>query len=238
MQRILIVEDDPAVVVGLSDFVRALGYDVAVARDGRQALQLYASHPPDLVLLDLVLPKKSGAEVCRTIREQGDTTPIIMVTAKTQPHDRVAGLDLGADDYVTKPFDLEELAARIRAVTRRATPSAQPTASVHRIGDARVDLQRFTVERDGKTHRLRAREREMLALLIVRRGEVVTRNDILDEIWGTDRFPTTRTVDNYIVSLRKMLQPDPASPRLLLSVRGAGYQLVADEHQPSSESTA
>ncbi len=226
LKKILIVEDDPAVVVGLNDFVRALGFAVVIARDGDQALTLFRAERPDLVLLDLVLPKRTGREVCQAIRAMGDRTPIIMVTAKGQPQDRVAGLDVGADDYVTKPFDLSELAARIRAVLRRADPLDPHDADVHAIGDARVDLKQFTVERGGERVELSARERDILAMLLARPGEVVTRNEILGAIWGSDTYPTTRTVDNYVVSLRKKLEADPAAPRHLLSVRSAGYRLV------------
>ncbi len=228
MTRILIVEDDPAVVVGLSDFVRNLGYDVIVARDGEQALRSFGESSPDLVLLDLVLPKLGGVAVCREIRARGDDTPIIMVTAKTQPHDRVAGLDMGADDYVTKPFDLPELAARIRAVMRRVEARRRVAGSVCQIGPVRIDLAGFTIERDGTSHPLQARERDILALLLARRGEVVSRNEILNTVWGIDAYPTTRTVDNYIVSLRKKLEADPASPEMLVSVRGAGYKIAGD----------
>ena len=226
MQRILIVEDDAAVVVGLSDFVQGLGFEPVVARDGEQALVLYEQMKPDLVLLDLMLPKRSGAEVCRVIRGGGNDTPIIMVTAKGQPHDRVEGLDLGADDYVTKPFDLSELGARIRAVLRRSVGAETPHVSVHEIAGMRIDLGQYVIERDGGRHALSRRECDILALLLARRPTVVSRNEILDTVWGADAFPSTRTVDNYIVSLRKKLEADPASPRILLSVRSAGYKLV------------
>ena len=226
MKRILVVEDDPAVVIGLSDFVRSLGYEVLIARDGEQALTLFRSERPDLVLLDLVLPKRSGSDVCRTIRGEGYTTPVIMVTAKSQPQDRVAGLDLGADDYVAKPFDLSELAARIRAVMRRAEGASAEREAVHEIASIRIDLGQFCIERDGQRFDLPKRECEILSLLLARRGEVVTRNEILDAVWGPDKFPSTRTVDNYIVSLRRKLEEDPADPQLLLSIRSAGYRLA------------
>ncbi|MHC4443054.1 MAG: response regulator transcription factor [Planctomycetota bacterium] len=226
MKRILIVEDDPAIVVGLHDFIRSMGYEVLVARDGEQAITLFNSTSPDLVLLDLVLPKRSGTEVCRMIRERGDKTPIIMVTAKGQVRDRIAGLNLGADDYVTKPFDLAELMARIRAVIRRTDEEDISRQMVYQLGNLQIDLEQYTIDRDGQQYQLSAREREILSLLIDRQGQVVTRNDILNHVWGTDSFPTTRTIDNYIVSLRKKLESDPSSPQLLISVRSAGYKLV------------
>jgi len=225
VKTILIVEDDPAVAVGLNDFVRGMGYRCIAARDGVQGLALFDAEKPDLVLLDLVLPKRSGTEICREIRARGDMTPIIMVTAKGQPQDRIAGLDLGADDYVTKPFNLKELAARIRAVLRRTDPPEEDV-SVVRIDGIQVDLAGFVVERDGVRHQLSVRERDILAFLLTRRNQVVSRHEILDRVWGTDRFPSTRTVDNYIVSLRKKLEADPGSPRLLLSVRSSGYKLA------------
>ncbi len=228
MERVLIVEDDRAVVVGLTDFVKSLGYEPIVARDGAQALTLYDEARPALVLLDLVLPVRSGTDVCREIRARGDATPIIMLTAKGQPADRVRGLDLGADDYVTKPFDLSELAARIRAVMRRGHGPDEPPAAIHEIGGVHIDLGQYFVERDGQRYDLSARERNILALLIARQGRVVTRDDILQAVWGADAFPSTRTVDNYVVSLRKKLEADPASPRMLTSVRGAGYKLLGE----------
>jgi DNA-binding response OmpR family regulator len=233
LKRILIVEDDAAVLVGMTDFVRSLGHEVAVARDGDTALKLFETFKPDLVLLDIVLPKIRGTEVCRTIRQRGDLTPIIMVTAKGHPHDRVAGLDLGADDYVIKPFDLNELAARIRAVLRRAETKQATTESTYDFGDLKIDLAGFSILRAGQAYELAAREQEILALLLSRSGQVVTRNEILDEIWGSDAFPSTRTIDNYIVTLRKKLEADPSNPQVLISVRGAGYKFV--EPSPSRD---
>lgn len=226
MKRILIVEDDPALVIGMSDFVRSLGYEVTVARDGEQGLRIYETIKPDLVLLDLMLPKRNGLEVCRAIRGKADATPIIMVTAKGQLPDRVAGLNVGADDYVTKPFDLQELAARIRAVLRRTEVSGFAKETVQTLGSVKIDLNGYRLERDGQSHELSARERDILAFLLARRNKVVTRNELLDEIWGRDAFPSTRTIDNYIVALRKKLEGDPAEPQILLSVRAAGYKLV------------
>jgi len=233
LNRILIVEDDPAVVIGLSDFVRSLGYESVVARDGERALALFDETHPDLILLDLVLPKRSGMDVCREIRGRSDPTPIIMVTAKGQPKDRVAGLDLGADDYVTKPFDLPELAARIRAVMRRAPSAEHVAGGTYDLEGVHIDLGAFTIECEGETSSVCSRERDILALLLTHRGQVVTRNQILDEVWGRDNYPTTRTVDNYIVSLRKKLESDPSSPRILLSVRGVGYKIVGPDDENS-----
>ena len=229
MPRILIVEDDPAVALGLSDFVTGLGFEPIVAKDGDQAMVLYDQVDPALVLLDRMLPKRSGDDVCREIRGRSSATPIIMLTAKGQPPDRVHGLDLGADDYVTKPFDLSELAARIRAVLRRAEAAKRPNAPLHVLGGTSIDLGQYVVERDGHRYELSQRESDILALLLDRRPSVVSRNEILNTVWGTDAYPSTRTVDNYIVSLRKKLEPDPSSPRMLLSVRSAGYKLVEPE---------
>ncbi len=226
-KTILIVEDDPAVALGLNDFVRGLGYRCLLARDGIQALALFAAEKPELILLDLVLPKKNGAEVCKEIRNRGDMTPIIMVTAKGQPQDRVRGLDLGADDYVTKPFNLHELAARIRAVLRRTDP-VEEDVSVFHVGSVRIDLASFVIERAGTRYELSTRERDILSLLLKRRNQVVSRSEILDQVWGMDQYPSTRTVDNYIVAIRKKLEADPASPQVLLSVRSFGYKLVTD----------
>lgn len=227
VKTILVVEDDPAVALGLNDFILGLGFRCVVARDGAQALSLFQAERPDLVLLDLVLPKRSGMQVCRDIRDRGDLTPIIMVTAKGQPQDRIAGLDLGADDYITKPFNLQELAARIRAVLRRTDPVEDESLTVQ-LGDTCVDLAGCIIERGGQQHPISVRERDILALLLRRRNQVVSRNEILDKVWGTDQFPSTRTVDNYMVSLRKKLEADPHEPSVLLSVRGGGYKLVSE----------
>jgi len=225
--RILVVEDDAAILRGLTDNLRFEGYEVFGARSGDEGFRLILREEPDLVILDVMLPVLSGFDVCRRARKEGKMMPILMLTARAQEVDRVMGLDLGADDYVTKPFSIPELLARIRALLRRTNASTPLPARVT-FSDVRVEFERYEAMKKGEAVRLSPKEFGVLRLLVAREGEVVSRTDLLHEVWGYDRFPTTRTVDNHMASLRSKLEEDPADPKHLLTVHGVGYKFVGD----------
>lgn len=222
MSRLLIVEDEPGIAFTLEADLRAEGYDVVVVADGRAAVERARSEPFDLLLLDIMLPNKDGFDVCRDLRRGGLRIPIIMLTAKTQEAEKVMGLDLGADDYVTKPFSLRELRARIRAHLRRTEPQPEPAA--YRFGNCELDLGRFELRRDLLPVDATATELKLLAAFVRNRGRVLTRDRLLEEVWGSGVHVTDRVVDNNIVSLRRKIELDPAAPRFLISVRGIGYR--------------
>jgi DNA-binding response OmpR family regulator len=209
MSRVLIVEDDPAIARGLKDNLEAESYEVLTAPDGQAGYRLLVEQEPDLVILDLMLPKLSGYEVCRKARSEGITTPILMLTARGEEADRVLGLDLGADDYVTKPFSVRELLARVRAILRRANPP-QDLPSQLRFGTVVVDFREFGV----------------LQFLASRTGEVVRRDELLDGVWGYSADVTTRTVDNHVASLRAKIEVKASEPHHLITVHGVGYKFV------------
>jgi DNA-binding response OmpR family regulator len=231
VSRILVVEDEPAILRGLADNLTRELHDVLTAADGETAYQLIKQKKPDLVILDLMLPKLSGYEVCRQMRAEGIATPILMLTARGEEGDRVAGLDLGADDYVTKPFSVRELLARVRALLRRGQP-ATATASLDEltVDDISIDFRRYEARKAdspaGAPLEMTRREFQILRALASRAGEVVTREELLNQVWGLEVYPTTRTVDNHIAGLRAKLERDPAQPRHLLTVRGVGYKWV------------
>jgi DNA-binding response OmpR family regulator len=230
MKKILVVEDDLAILRGLKDNLEFESYEVLTAADGERGYILLKEKKPDLVILDLMLPKMSGYEFCRKARGEGVTTPILMLTARGHEMDRVAGLDLGADDYVTKPFSVPELLARVRALIRRVQQSkgGGMPAELY-FDDVSIDFKRFEARKAGKVVEMSRKEFGILQLLAVRAGEVVRRDELLDEVWGYDRYPTTRTVDNHIALLRSKLEENPADPRRLLTVHGVGYRLVLDK---------
>jgi DNA-binding response OmpR family regulator len=226
MKRVLIIEDDESMVFGLTGALEADGYEVRSARTGPEGLQRVLDDRPDLILLDLMLPGMSGFELCKRVRDRQIRSPIIMLTSRSEENDRVFGLELGADDYVTKPFSLRELLARVRAHLRREDPEAGdtgPPASRVRIGDAVVDLDRHEVRRAGRLQPLTRREFGLLEFLIRHPGEVLSRERLLKEAWGFADNLTTRTVDNHVLRLRKHLEPDPDRPRFIKTARGAGY---------------
>lgn len=230
MKRILIVEDDLAILRGLKDNLEYESYEVLTAVDGERGYALLKEKKPDLVILDLMLPGMSGFELCRKARAEGLHTPILMLTARGEEKDRVAGLDLGADDYVTKPFSVPELLARVRALIRRVElAKAGDLPGEIRFDDVAIDFKRFEARKAGKTVEMTRKEFGILRLLAARAGEVVRREELLDEVWGYDQYPTTRTVDNHIALLRGKLEADPADPRRLLTVYGVGYRLVLDK---------
>jgi DNA-binding response OmpR family regulator len=221
MSRILIVEDEPDIALGLELDLRDEGYDVEVAMDGDTASRLGREPGWDLILLDVMLPRRDGFEVCRDLRRNKVRTPILMLTAKAQEAEKVMGLDLGADDYVTKPISPRELRARIRALLRRAAPDSEP---VRRFGDCEADFSRAELRRGGARTDLTAIELKMLQLFLDNLGRVVTRTQVIDAVWGHDVFVTDRVVDTHVVKLRRKIEPDPAEPRHIVSVRGLGYR--------------
>lgn len=223
--RILVVEDDLAISRGLQANLKAEGFDVLSAGDGEAAIRLAREHQPDLLMLDLMLPRAGGYEVCRTLRAEGFTAPILMLTARGEEADRVLGLDLGADDYVTKPFAIREVLARVRALLRRGPALGQLPAEL-RMGNVVVDFLRFQALRGDQPVQLTRKEFGTLRYLASRPGMVVTRDELLNEVWEYRQQPTTRTVDNHIASLRQKLEADPARPAHLLTVHGVGYKLV------------
>ena len=227
MSRILIIEDDHAILRGLKDNLEYESYEVLTAIDGEQGYRLIQEHHPDLIVLDLMIPKMDGYELCRKVRSEGIATPILMLTARSEEVDRLQGLDLGADDYVTKPFSVPELLARIRAILRRVQPSTALPDHL-RFDDVFVDFKRFEAKKAGQVLKLSRKEFGVLRLLAARTGQVVTRNEMLDEVWGHECYPTTRTVDNHIASLRAKLEDDPSKPRHLVTDHGVGYKLVIE----------
>jgi DNA-binding response OmpR family regulator len=232
VKRILVVEDDLAILRGLKDNLEFESYEVLTAGDGALGYALLKENKPDLVILDLMLPKMSGYEICRKVRNEGITTPILMLTARGEEIDRVAGLDLGADDYVTKPFSVPELLARVRALIRRVQQSKTGDLPNELLfDDVSIDFKCFEARRAGKVVEMSRKEFGILRLLAARAGEVVRRDELLNEVWGYDQYPTTRTVDNHIALLRGKLEGDPANPRRLLTVYGVGYRLVLEKRR-------
>ncbi len=230
MKTILIIEDDLAILRGLKDNLEYESYDVMTATDGVEGYNLIREKKPDLILLDLMLPKMSGYELCRKVREEGLATPILMLTARGEEMDRVLGLDMGADDYVTKPFSVPELLARIRSIFRRIQQSkAGDLPDKLEFGGVSIDFKRFEAQKGDHVLDLSRKEFGIVRLLAARLGEVVTRDELLDEVWGYDQYPTTRTVDNHIALLRSKLEDDPSQPKHLITVHGVGYRLVFEE---------
>ncbi len=221
MARILVVEDEPALAVCLENDLKLEGYEVEAVRDGESAVEKGLQLEFDLILLDVILPRKDGFEVCRELRRAGVRTPIVMLTARTQEAEKVLGLELGADDYVTKPFSPRELRARIKAALRRAAGAVPDTFC---FGDVEVDFQKCQLRRKGKPVEITALELKLLEAFVRARGRALTRNQLLDEVWGPGTFISDRVVDNHITRLRKKIEAKPAEPRFLISVRGIGYR--------------
>ena len=223
--KILVVEDEPNMVVGLRDNFEFEGYEVITARDGVEGLQLALEESPDLVVLDVMMPRMSGLEVCKQLRAQRASIPIIMLTARGQEVDKVVGLELGADDYVTKPFSIRELLARVKAVLRR-TSVLPKELDQHTFGDVEVDLRRCRVLKSGKALDVSSKEFELLKYFICHAGETLSRHQLLEDVWGYEHYPTTRTVDTHLVRLRQKLEPNPEQPQYFLTVHGTGYLFV------------
>ena len=222
--KILIVEDEPNMVAGLRDNFEFEGYQVITARDGIEGLQRALDESPDLVVLDVMMPRMSGLEVCKQLRAKRASLPIIMLTARGQEVDKVVGLELGADDYVTKPFSIRELLARVKAILRRA--AGPKNQEHHSFGDVEVDIRRCQVVKSGKLLDVSSKEFELLKYFISHSGEILSRDRLLEDVWGYDNFPTTRTVDTHLVRLRQKLEPDPEQPQYFLTVHGTGYRFV------------
>jgi len=224
MPRVLVVEDEPDIALGLKDDLERNGYEVQTVGDGESAIRRGQEPAWDLILLDLMLPGRDGFAVCRELRRAGIRTPVIMLTARTHEAEKVQGLELGADDYVTKPFSPRELRARIQAVLRRVADVSQGT---YRFGDCEVDFDRGEIRRGGAPVDVTALEFRLLAAFIRRRGHVLSRRQIIDAAWGEDTFVTDRVVDTHIFNLRKKIEPEPSRPRYVCSVRGMGYRFDA-----------
>jgi DNA-binding response OmpR family regulator len=219
--RILVVEDEPSLALGLEGDLTLEGYDVVVARDGITGLERATADPFDLVILDVMLPGKDGFEVCREMRRSGIRTPVMMLTAKTHESDKVLGLDIGADDYVTKPFSPRELRARVKAMLRRSAGDAPDT---YAFGDVVVDFGRCEMRRGGVPVEVTPIELKMLAAFVRHRGRVLPREQMLDAVWGRGTFVTDRVVDTHVTNLRRKVEPEPSAPRFIVSVRGIGYR--------------
>ena len=228
--KILVVEDDPHILLGLEEVLKSESFEVAVCNRGDEAIDAFNQHHPALVLLDVMLPGLSGYDICRKLRANKVTTPILMLTAKGQEIDKVVGLDLGADDYVTKPFGVRELLARIQALLRRSTNTSageKVTETPFQIGNANIDPKTFQIRRGKQVDELTAKELKLLQLFHAHPGEVFSRDRLLNEVWGYNYFGTTRTLDQVIVQLRKKLGDNGTEPKHLVTVHGVGYKLVA-----------
>ena len=228
MKKILIIEDEESIRMALEDDFRIENYDVATAYDGIEGLSKAADPDISLVILDVMLPGMNGFDICKKLRIKGIRTPIIMLTAKGQEIDRVLGLEFGADDYVTKPFSPRELQARVKAVLRRMeNGNEEEAANVFRSGGLEVNFRQYECRRNGKVVNLTTHEFELLKYLIMNKGQVISRNKLLDEVWGKDVFVTPHTIDTHIANLRQKIEDDPSGPKLIISVRGVGYKFIA-----------
>jgi DNA-binding response OmpR family regulator len=225
-KKILIIEDDPGILLSLKDEFESEGYTVSTAEDGEKGLEIAKQQKPDLIILDIMLPVLDGYEVCKRLRMEGNTTPIIMLTVKDKEIDKVLGLELGADDYVTKPFSLRELMARVKAVLRRTEERAKDLAT-YNFAQVELDFRKYEAKKKGKKLDLTPLEFQMLKLFIQRKGEVISRDDFLDRIWGEDNtYVSFRTVDSHIANIRKKIEDDPSNPKHIISIRGVGYKFI------------
>ncbi len=224
--RLLLVEDEPGLQLTLSDRLTAEGYQVEPAADGDTAIRRASGEPFDIIILDVMLPGRDGFEVARTLRQQGVRTPILMLTARTQVVDRVVGLKLGADDYLTQPFDTMELLARLEALLRRAPAVSGAALERYQFGSVLVDVRRAEVTRDGEMLELSAKEFQLLRYFIEHRGATLSREELLQDVWGYTATPSTRTVDVHVAWLRQKLEPNPRVPQYILTVHGLGYKFA------------
>lgn len=225
-KKVLIVEDDPDILLSLKDEFESLSYTVLEAADGRKGLTLARQKSPDLIILDLMLPVMDGYEVCRELRNEGNKTPIIMLTVKGEESDKVLGLELGADDYVTKPFGFRELMARVRAVMRRTAEQIEDI-STYRFNQIELNFKKYEAKKKGKKMKLTPLQFRMLKLLIQKKGGVLSRDELLDEIWGRDNVLISfRTIDSHIANIRNKIEDDPSHPTHILNIRGVGYKFV------------
>lgn len=228
MSRILIIEDEAPLRRALADNFNFESYEVITAEDGERGYCLAKEKKPDLVILDLMLPSMNGYDICRKLRSEGFTTPILMLTARGDERDRVTGLDIGADDYVTKPFSVRELSARVRALLRRTAPGTTLPDELH-LNGLDIDFRRYEAkDAEGRAVEMTRKEFQLLRLLVARAGEAVTRDELLNEVWGPENYVTSRTVDTHVSNLRAKLERDPRRPGHLLTVHGVGYRWVAE----------
>jgi DNA-binding response OmpR family regulator len=226
MKKILIIEDEQDLIKGLKINLSDEGYDVDWAVSGVEGLRRALEETPDLIILDIMLPEMNGLEVCRELRGKNISIPIIMLTAKGEEIDKVVGLEIGADDYITKPFSVRELLARIKTQLRHAEREGDEGPKVYSFGDIEINFAQFKVRRKGEELDLTSLEMEILKYFIAHRGKVVARDDLLDKIWGYESYPTTRTIDNHILKIRKKIEEDPSHPQYILSVYGGGYRFI------------
>jgi len=233
MKRILIIEDDISILNGLKDVLIFKSYDVLTATDGESGYEMAVEKSPDLIILDIMLPKMDGFTLCKKLRDAGDIIPVLMLTARGEEPDKVHGLDLGADDYVTKPFSLPELLARVRALLRRrpGEETGKVSPDSIQLGNIFLDFKKYKALKDGLPLNLTPKEFGVLRFLATRTGDVVTRDELLDEVWGYDKYPTTRTVDNHLAQLRSKIEENPTNPQYLITVHGVGYKLVWDDEK-------
>ena len=227
MKRILIIEDDPAIQRGLMDALTAEHFDIHVSGDGSEGLKTAQQKRVDLIILDIMLPGMNGFEICRELRSKGTDIPILMLTGKGEEMDKVLGLELGADDYLTKPFSIRELVARVKALLRRQSHIDQAIEEAS-FGNIHIDFAKQEALRGSKNLHLTSREFDLLKFMIAREGKVISRSTLLDEVWGYEQTPTTRTIDNFILSLRKKIEVNPSKPKHLLTVHTSGYKFVRE----------
>jgi DNA-binding response OmpR family regulator len=225
MKKILVVEDDPAIQKGLEESLKMEGYQVITSGDGEEGYRKAKKEKVDLIILDVMLPSKNGMDICRDLRKENNNTPILMLTSKKEEMDKVLGLEFGADDYVTKPFSVRELHARIKALLRRSTEIIKEVET-YSFGKISIDFKKHETYKNKRPLDFSALEYKILKYFAQREGEVVTREMLLDDVWGFENFPTTRTVDNFILSLRKQIEDDPSEPKHLITVHKAGYKFV------------
>jgi DNA-binding response OmpR family regulator len=225
MKRILIIEDDPAISKGLSDALHEEHYEVVTEYDGEKGFKFAQNENIALIILDLMLPSKNGIEICTDLRKKGINTPILMLTSKKEETDKVLGLEIGADDYVTKPFSVRELMARIKALLRRKQEIVKEIEE-YAFGEVKIDFKKQSAMKNNQTIELSTTEFKILRYFVEHEGEVVTRDNLLDKVWGYDVFPTSRTVDNYILTIRKQIEDDPSKPKHLITVPKAGHKFV------------
>lgn len=235
-EKILVAEDDPSIIIGLVDLLASEGFEVFSVRDGKEALRVYEKEKPDLLLLDIMMPEKSGYDVCRQIRKKDTVTPILILTAKGQEVDKVVGLELGADDYIVKPFGIKELIARIKAALRRvhARPNNRDMSSIE-FGLFVIDPKTLKGKKGKEEFDVTLREIDLLRLFLRHDGQVVDRSMILDEVWGVSYEGTTRTLDQHIVKLRQKIEDDPANPRYIVTVHSVGYQFFSKPKNSKTE---
>jgi len=225
MEKILIVEDEKDMVTGLKFNLEARGYDVLAARDGEEGYNVALKERPDLVILDLMLPKRDGYDVCKGLKEEIPNLPIIMLTARSQEAEVVLGLELGADDYITKPFSVLELLARVKSVLRRSKSGTRIPES-YRFGNLEISFRKYTARKKGKSLMLSPREYEILKYFIEKQGEIISRDELLNAVWGYESFPNTRTVDTHIAKLRQKIEDKPDDPKHIITIHGIGYKFL------------